>query len=327
MSGGTFSVGYLVEHENGTKGFMKASDLAFLTSGATDVTQRIQQATTLFNFEVSVLDVCRGSNMDRIVTAIDHGEMKLTHNGTINFVFFLIFERARGDVRDKLNRLKKFDLNWSLHALHNLAVAIQQLHIARIAHNDVKPSNLLEFDDFLQKLADLGRAVRGDGSSPFDKFTIAGDRTYAPPDLQYHRRISGLLDVVPLDVRRVTDLYLLGSMIFFFLTGSMATPIMKENLTDQFHPEQWQGTFEEVLPYWQAAFTVAIEILEENLPKDKNDELTTTGQQLKNAFAELCNPNPLERGHRKSVLSRSRRSYSVERYISLFDRFRRIENR
>src|ERR687892_267014 len=49
-----------------------------------------------------------------------------------------------------------------------------------------KPSNVLLFDGDESKLGDLGRAAAQGYEPPHEDSYIAGDQTYAPPELLYH---------------------------------------------------------------------------------------------------------------------------------------------
>jgi serine/threonine protein kinase len=147
-SGGTFSVGYRAINEDGTEGYVKATDIGLITMGAAGSRLLLaQQALSEQTFERDILDICSGNNMDRVVHALDYGELDVVVDGVRDVVFFIIFEMADGDVRQQIDRQKRKELAWAAQALHNLSVAIQQLHSAQIAHNDVKPSNLLVFGD------------------------------------------------------------------------------------------------------------------------------------------------------------------------------------
>src|SRR5262249_27237780 len=116
-----------------------------------------------------------------------------------------------GDVRKYLDVAARFDSAWVLRSLHHVATGLRQLHSAGIAHQDVKPSNVLVFDAKISKVADLGRASSQGESPPHEDHHIAGDPEYAPPELCYHH-------VVPdWNQRRLgCDAYLLGSMVVFF---------------------------------------------------------------------------------------------------------------
>lgn len=73
-TGGTQSVGYRVAHSDGTIGFLKATDLTrlFGANSGGDPLDHLADAINEHRFERDVLDICKGNNLDRVVTALDH---------------------------------------------------------------------------------------------------------------------------------------------------------------------------------------------------------------------------------------------------------------
>ena len=188
---------------------MKATDIGMLVRSEQSILENIRLATALHAFERQILDHCRGNNMDRIVVALDYGEMPFLSDGVQDAVFFSIFELAKGDARIQADVKNRYGLAWTLHALHNLSTAVRQLHSGRVTHNDIKPANILLFDELLQKLGDLGRATSAAIHGPYDTMHCAGDIRYAAPKLLYGLSISQG-EVVPLNARRAADIYPAG---------------------------------------------------------------------------------------------------------------------
>ena len=122
-----------------------------------------------------------------------------------------------------------------------------------------------------------------------------------------------------------SDLYLLGSMAHFFVTGIMITPTVVSHLNLVHRPRSegggWTGTFAGVLPYWREAFAVVLEEFENALPTNDAAELTPSAQAFMVSVTQLCEPDPVNRGHPLERLGH-RDLLSVERYISLFNRLR-----
>jgi serine/threonine protein kinase len=319
-SGGNFSIGYHAVHKDGTPAFVKATDIGLLTRMRVgDHLTRMRQALHEHQFEREILEICRGNNLDRIVHAIDHGELEVTHNGVRDIVLFIMFERAEGgDVRRQIDREKRATLSWTLHAAHNLSVAIQQLHRHYIAHNDVKPSNFLVFDEELQKLADLGRATSDEINGPWDQVPYAGDTNYAAPEFCY-RNVTLAHDRgrIAFSVRQASDLYHLGSMAFFLATGEKFTPLMRTHIRPEHNPNNWRGTFQEVLPFVRDATGRALAHLDDVLPK-REGKPTPEAENFRTAITQLCDPDPALRGHPHNRAGQGDR-YGLERYISQFD--------
>jgi serine/threonine protein kinase len=311
-TGGNFSVAYHVTDHNGQKAFLKALDYSRAMQQK-EVAKALQAMTAAYLFECEVLNKCRERHLDRIVTAITSGTITINEVGHDGVVEYLIFELADGDLRKYLQINKKFDLAWSLRSLHQIAIGLKQLHNSGIYHQDLKPSNVLTFDGKDFKLTDLGRSVYEGHDAAHYRLAIAGDPSYAPPDLAYGS--------VPSDLREwrmSCDVYHLGSMVVFFMTGVGMTPLLMKHLDVPLQPRihpflgQWSGTYQEVLPYVLEAFDNAVLEFGSSVKDPKLRDILTR------IVRELCNPNTGLRGHPKER-RRTGNSFSLERYISEFN--------
>ena len=262
--------------------------------------------TEAYNFERTLLEKCRSNGLSRIVRILDSGTLPPQQGDPSSVVQYMIFEFADHDIRSFIDWNEAFHMAWALRTIHNAAAALQQLHRVRIAHQDIKPSNVLIFADKHSKLADLGRAFDRDRVSPHDELDCAGDMTYAPPELLY--------GYVPQDwrMRRFgCDMYLLGSLVVFLCAGVSMTHLLFKRLDKDHHFENWGGTYEEVLPYLQHCFTQIIRELRSEIHGDLGDDLSEIVKQL-------CNPDPKLRGHPKNI-SFGGNQFSLERYVSKFN--------
>ncbi len=319
-TGGTFSVCYLAEHDDGTKAFVKATDIGLLTRfQSEDALSKMEKAINEQNFERKILDICRGNNLDRIVHAIDYGQIETVFNGVKDIIFYIMFERANGDVRAQMSREQRASTSWCLCAMHNLSVAIQQLHRESIAHNDIKPSNFLIFDQYLQKLADLGRATSDITSGPWDKIPYSGDFDYAAPEFWYRsEKPSSEYKKVPFPVRRASDLFHLGSMGFFLMTGEKLSPLMRTYLRPEHNSLNWRGSFEDVLPFLRDAFGKSMSLFDQELPRDRKENLLQESIAFRTAVMQLCEVDPHRRGHPLNAAG-NQDPYALDRFISIFD--------
>lgn len=307
-TGGVFSVGFNVERNNVKKnkieeGFLKVCDFSKIV-GAPDFLDRLNEITSAFIYERDLLNVCK--RHDRIVNVIEYADIELV-GADFNRLQYLIFERGNGSVRSQSDISKRFDTAWSMRSLHHIATGLKQLHSNSIAHQDLKPSNVMVFDEKISKIGDFGHAAIKGNPSPKKEFPILGDPIYAPPEHLYNYLLSDW------NHRRFgADTYLLGSMIVFFFTGSGMTTLLAAELNKHHHWSKWAGTYNDILPFLRTAFTKVIKNLEKEFPEILKDDLIMIVRQL-------CEPDPLLRGDPKNRKINANQ-YSMERYVSLLDR-------
>jgi eukaryotic-like serine/threonine-protein kinase len=319
--GGLFSVGYRARNAaTGDFAFLKATDLDLLTEEEGSSFDRMAAAIKMHGFERKIVEHCKGNNMDRIVTPLDFGDTVMVGaNGVKEPLFWITFEWADSDGKMHRTRVQKYDFVWVAKAMHNLAIAVSQLHQASICHNDIKPSNVLVFKEYLQKLGDLGRAISPDFECPHSLEVCLGDPRYASPELLYQHQSINLGD---LRWRKANDLYLLGSVGYFFVTGTMLSPTILSQMQSDHRPFSldggWGDGFESVLPHWRSAHAKAIGLLESSLPEGLLALSKDYGQEFVVAISQLTEADPCIRGHPSEAANGQ--SYSVQRYISLFDK-------
>lgn len=316
LTPGQFSVGYRVKSVSGKEGFLKASDIGMLL-GSQDPVQKLLDATTAHQFERSVLEHCRGNRLDKIVTAIDSGTHQIDVDGVRDFVFFIVFELASGDLRKYVASDQGNDLLWVVSAIHNLSVAVSQMHSANIYHNDFKPGNALVFED-TEKVADLGRATSPQFPVSHENMLCAGDSRFAPPEQLYFND-NGSLAIDKFIRFKAGDLYNLGSVMHFLVTKRMLTPEVIVRLDDAFKPPRyhggWNDSLNDVMPYWRQAFNVVITEFYDDLPNSWLYKYRFCLDEIKDIILHLCEPDILSRGDLKATEA-SLSKYSLERIIS-----------
>jgi serine/threonine protein kinase len=299
-TGGAFSRGYLLKNADGRDGFLKAMDFSSAAL-ADDPVLELEAMTRAFLFEVDLLERCQ--RHDRVVTAVGHGQMRVGP-GIDGLVPYVIFARAQGDIRVQRDAVFDFDTAWSLRSLHQIAVGLKQLHSAGIAHQDLKPSNVLVFGPKDAKVADLGTASDRGRTSANDQKAVLGDAAYAPPELHYGHFYPDW------EGRRAGDLYLLGSMIPFLFAGFSMTHLLINNLATEHTARQWTGSYIDVLPYLIAAFDDAVRLAQTAMPAECRDGLVVI-------LRELCHPDPAYRGNPQ--WRRTMSQYSLETYVTRLD--------
>ena len=307
-TGGNFCVGYRVEHPDGRQGFCKALDYFWALRSAKDPAVVLEAMTASFNFERDILRKCEEFGMSRVIRILDSGTIR--QEGSIFPVSYLIFEFAEFDIRKELDEVNDLEAALRLRTLHHVATGLKQLHASKIAHQDLKPSNVLIVDSYAErrncKLGDLGRATDAQVSAPHDDLAIAGDRNYAPPEQLYN--------ATPIDFgprRFACDLYHLGSLTVFMFTSLP----MNAHLAQHLHPSHiwtaWTGRYDEVMPYVQAAFGESMTAFREHCPPMIADRLTTL-------VGYLCEPDPFRRGY-PSQMRNAANPYALERIVTEFD--------
>lgn len=304
-TGGHFSIGYRAVHSSGEEGFLKALDFSSAFAAA-DPTLELQAMTEAYNLECMLLEKCAGRKLKRIVTPISKGSVLPPHSASaMEKVFYIIFEKAEGDIRRFHDKMILLDVAWCFRSLHHTALGIMQLHKVNIAHQDLKPSNVLYFSAEGSKINDLGRSTDADRPSKNDLFAIPGDMGYAPPELFYNHRCHS-----DFRFRKAVDLYLLGSLVFFHFLKVSAMHMLKLSLNSL--GVSLTRSFQSDLPFFQQAFAASLD----ELRKAVTPIAGKSTDMLIQIASELCNPDPSKRGN-LSITATDQ--YSAQRYVSQFD--------
>jgi serine/threonine protein kinase len=308
MTGGHFSTGYIVS-KGGRRAFLKAMDLH---NASAKGVKEVARATQQFEFERELLGFCSNNGLSHVVRLLHNGQH---HVGSqredipahFYTVYYMIFEYSEsGDIRREITFDGVKPASWKLHVLHQAAIGLKQLHTVNVAHQDLKPSNLLGFPEKgVYKLGDLGRSNAKHLSAPTDQLSFPGDLSYAPPEYRYDFRPSDYHD------RRLgSDAYLLGSLISFLFLSVGAIMATLHFLPDEYKPDVWEGAYSEALPFLEMAHTRATQQLRPCLPNSISDELG-------NIYFQLCHPNPSLRGH-PDARRQVGRPLGLDRYLSRF---------
>lgn len=313
-SGGYFSVSYSVSKGNQTA-FLKAFDIFQAMERAV---QHQQSVTTVmlkqlqaYEFETELHRSCL--KMKRIVRILDQGQKMVTPlpNEQFSTVPYMIMELADGgDVRSYIQRASAIDLAMKLYYLRDVASGLLQLHSANIAHQDLKPSNIMIFNGDSAKIGDLGRASQQQSFGLHDALTIAGDRGYAPPEQTY-----GVTLAEWIDRRQKCDLYQFGSLISFLIFGTTINAALKIRIPREILPPVWGGgcqSYEQALPFLEQAFNEVLMDWKNQLPDGIGSEIIEVIQQC-------SNPDYRVRGSRKTM-RQSVPNLGIDRFVSQIDR-------
>jgi eukaryotic-like serine/threonine-protein kinase len=303
-SGGCFSVQFIVE-KNGIRAFMKAFDTAGLLQQSGADTTRMAIVLNSINFETKLLKICRDAKTKYVAVPLEQGQLQYPEVNQGIQVKYLVFELAEQDLRRYHNYRNNIDALANLMILHNASMGLNELHKLEIAHQDLKPSNVLLFSNQASRIADLGRSSHSSIHIWHDVLQFAGDLAYAPIEVLYNACDSDW------HIRRFSaDLYMLGSLTSFLFTSVNITSQLLTKLDSQFHWKQWGEDYVSVVPYIRVAMREAL---------DCQTCLTGKfGGEIKRIIMELCDPEPKRRGSPRVGLLPAR--FSLDRYVSMFER-------
>ena len=141
--GGFFSKSFLVTKQN-DKAFLKVLNIDKFT----DINDLISVFSE-FKYEIETANFCLLKKMSNVVKVIDSGEIDRGdfHDPLKRKIPYIIFEKADGDISEKITTSNEIPTSWKFFLLHQVTLGLMQLHKSQIAHQDVKPSNLLYFLD------------------------------------------------------------------------------------------------------------------------------------------------------------------------------------
>lgn len=306
-TGGFFSVQYEAEN-NGKEYFVKVIDVekSLKRVHLTDFSKELQSQIEAFNYEKDLLEKCRDHALSKVVRIIDANMLPVDASNTYP-IPFLVFEKADGNVREFIKFQNDVDFAWKLKSLHDIAVGIEQLHSIQVIHQDLKPSNILQFKDE-SKLSDLGRSKTFSGNGIYDKLVMAGDRAYAP--LEALPQFAFLRPSEWLDMNLAMDSYELGNlMVFYFsdlnMTALLLNKLNKIGLTDH-------TTQQEMKSYIEVCYAQCIDEIKRGIEYDEFRE------EIGLMINQLCNPDPNKRGDPKTLRERGS-NYALHRYVAKLD--------
>ena len=304
-TGGHFSVQYVVRHVSGQQAFLKVLDYSAALQKE-DFLVAVRDMTAEYVFERDLHRRCTDAGLTRIATILDAGKIE-SPEAVLGRLDYLVFEWVNRDLRSAVPSTGSVDAALAMRLAHQVTAALNQLHGARIAHQDIKPSNILVPGGGTAKVTDLGRAFDGTRvlSAPHDDCAVPGDRGYAPPEQLYN---AGARERS--QDRFTADLYLLGNVIMFLCAGVSLNGILFQRLDRRFHPARWNDGYASVEPYLQNTFHGIVSDLRKRLHPTMATDLTAIVQQL-------CALNPDRRGHPKTLQHRS--GPALERYVTKFD--------
>jgi serine/threonine protein kinase len=276
-TGQTRSVCYRAVSTEGHAAFVKAFDFHRDAD-----TKKLQRNVSEFNHEQELHEYCL--RLDRVTQIYDHGLVPVDGYS----VHFLVCEYADRSFRSyHPPGDETVPASARLYGLKKIALALMQLHDSGVAHQDLKPSNAVHFDDDRIKITDLGSASCDHLSAPHDADALVGQPTYAPYELLYRSP----QDAWERQRRRFgCDAFLLGNLIFTVFTGGSLSMLLLHAIPPPMQPNQFDGTYDDVMPLLITEhFALTENILRVFVPE-------VVLAPISELVMSLCHPDPRQRG-------------------------------
>ena len=309
-TGGRFSIPYAVRStETGDIGFLKALNFR-AAADEEDPDARLlilESLISAYRHERGLLEKCHGQHMKRVATPLVSGTIKIAiATPPLDSAYYFIFPMADAGMRSRALDLMVIDIAWALRSLHHVATGIHELHQRGIAHQDIKPSNVLHFEGQGVKVADLGHGHDPDSPASHDSRPIPGDRRHAPLELGY-----ATAPPIDFEARKAIDLYCLGSLLFFQFLGVSATQGILLHVV-RVNAPLTRSNFQADLPFLQSAFGDLLEELERTV----RSYAPALVRLILLVARELCHPDPEQRGDPKRRRLGSVGRTPAMRYVS-----------
>lgn len=303
-TGGYFSESFFVERGK-ERAFLKLMDITNFGD-----LQELLAGLAGFSYETKLISHTTDRGLSRVVNLLESGELEVDPGNPIAVLRrlpYLVFERGVGDIRRTVDVSAAVSEQWRFCVLHKTAAGLLQLHQANIAHQDLKPSNVIQIADDNLKLGDLGRSSMRGNAAPHDGLSVAGAHSYAPFELTYSYVLPDWIE------RRIaTDVFHMGCLAVFVFTNIVLPAAVYSRLEPAYQPGTWGDSYEGVVPHLKAA-------LARTLAEISNDFPVAFRHDLSALVADMCNPDPLKRGSGNKSGSSIGTTLWLQKYVSRFD--------
>ncbi len=186
--------------------------------------KRIRNPRRRQRFEAEVVAIARLRHPN-VVRLVDHSALGASDDDVGKQ--FMVMPLAAGGSLAARVKVYKGSLDGALAVARPLASALSAAHALGIVHRDVKPGNVLFADEGNDPwLSDFGICLVRDTERVTETHEVAGPWAFMAPEVEH----GGRLDVTP-----AADVYSLGKLIFYMVSGGTVFP--RELLDDPRYSE------------------------------------------------------------------------------------------
>jgi serine/threonine protein kinase len=177
--------------------------------------------------EVSVHVALSSQGTSNIIPILDHNLDELEDGGIKGYVVMPLAATTLEDQKE----LVRGRVELCLEIFRGVVTGVGHAHAAGVTHRDIKPANVLFLDPSLREplVSDFGICLLKD--TPDEKrLTVSGETVGAKFFMAPEQERGGIVDVLP-----AADIYALGKLLHFMLTGRN---LYREAIEEAFNDEE-----------------------------------------------------------------------------------------